>query len=69
MTASLKLLKGDLIVPDPGTGVVKRTIALQYYPDSLTRPPTRCRAWVEKPGARETEKGTGYFSRVKRLCQ
>jgi hypothetical protein len=34
---SPKLLKGGLVVLDVATGAVKRTIALQYNPDSLTR--------------------------------
>lgn len=34
---SPKLLKGGLVVLDAATGAVKRTIALQYNPDSLTR--------------------------------
>ena len=39
MTApfSPKLIKGGLVVLDSATGVVKRTIALQYNPDTLTR--------------------------------
>jgi len=36
-TASPKLLKGGLVVLDVATGAVKRTIALQYNPDTLTR--------------------------------
>ena len=34
---SSRLVKGGLVVLDPVTGAVKRTIALQYNPDSLTR--------------------------------
>lgn len=34
---SPKLIKGGLVVLDAATGAVKRTIALQYNPDSLTR--------------------------------
>ena len=34
---SPKLLEGGLVVLDAATGAVKRTIALQYNPDSLTR--------------------------------
>ena len=34
---SPKLIKGGLVVLDAATGAVKRTIALQYNPDTLTR--------------------------------
>src|SRR5262252_9137787 len=34
---SPKLLKGGLVVLDPTTFAVKRTIVLQYNPDTLTR--------------------------------
>ena len=34
---SPKLLKGGLVVLDAASGVAKRTIALQYNPDTLTR--------------------------------
>ena len=34
---SPKLLKGGLVVLDAATGAVKRTIALQYNPDTLSR--------------------------------
>jgi hypothetical protein len=34
---SPKLVRGGLVLLDPGSGVVLRTIALQYNPDSLTR--------------------------------
>lgn len=37
LTASPKLIKGGLVVLDAQSGTVKRTIALQYNPDSLTR--------------------------------
>lgn len=37
LTASPKLLKGGLVVLDAASGAAKRTIALQYNPDSLTR--------------------------------
>jgi hypothetical protein len=37
LTASPNLIKGGLVVLDAATGTVKRTIALQYNPDSLTR--------------------------------
>jgi hypothetical protein len=37
LTTSPKLIKGGLVVLDAVTGTVKRTIALQYNPDSLTR--------------------------------
>src|SRR5688572_11822444 len=34
---SFKLIKGALVILDAGSGAVKRTIALQYNPDTLTR--------------------------------
>jgi hypothetical protein len=34
---SPKLIKGGLVILDAGSGAVKRTIALQYNPDTLTR--------------------------------
>jgi hypothetical protein len=37
LSSSPKLIKGGLVVLDAKTGAVKRTIALQYNPDSLTR--------------------------------
>lgn len=37
LTASPRLIKGGLIVLAPGGGPVRRTIALQYNPDTLTR--------------------------------
>ena len=37
LTASPKLIKGGLVILDAATGAVKRTIALQYNPDSLSR--------------------------------
>jgi hypothetical protein len=37
LTSSPKLLKGGLVVLDVVTGAVRRTIALQYNPDTLTR--------------------------------
>jgi hypothetical protein len=37
LTASPKLIKGGLVVIDSVSGAVKRTIALQYNPDTLTR--------------------------------
>ena len=37
LTASPKLVKGGLVVLDPATFAVKRTIALQYNPDTLSR--------------------------------
>lgn len=37
LTASPKLIKGGLLVLDVVSGIVKRTIALQYNPDTLTR--------------------------------
>ena len=36
-SGSPKLLKGGLVVLDAASGATKRTIALQYNPDSLTR--------------------------------
>lgn len=37
LTNSPKLLKGGLVVLDAASGAIKRTIALQYNPDMLTR--------------------------------
>ena len=37
LTASPKLVKGGLVTVDDASGTVKRTIALQYNPDTLTR--------------------------------
>jgi hypothetical protein len=37
ITNSPKLIKGGVVVLDPATGAVRRTIALQYNPDTLTR--------------------------------
>jgi hypothetical protein len=37
ITNSPKLIKGGLVVLDAASGAVKRTIALQYNPDTLTR--------------------------------
>jgi Contractile injection system tube protein len=37
LSSSPTLIKGGLVVLDPATGVVKRTIALQYNPDTITR--------------------------------
>jgi Contractile injection system tube protein len=37
LTISPKLIKGGLVVLDAASGAVKRTIALQYNPDTLTR--------------------------------
>jgi hypothetical protein len=37
LTASPKLVKGGIAVLDAVSGAVKRTIALQYNPDSLSR--------------------------------
>jgi hypothetical protein len=34
---SPKLIKGGLVVLDPGTAAIRKTIALQYNPDTLTR--------------------------------
>jgi Contractile injection system tube protein len=37
MTNEPKLVKGGLVVLDPRSGAVRRTIALQYNPDTITR--------------------------------
>lgn len=37
LTSSPKLLKGGIVLIDPETGATKRTIPLQYNPDTLTR--------------------------------
>lgn len=37
LTSSPKLIKGGLVVLDGATGAIRRTIALQYNPDALTR--------------------------------
>jgi len=37
LTSSPKVIKGGLVIMAPGGGPVRRTIALQYNPDSLTR--------------------------------
>ena len=37
LTSSPQLIKGGLVVLDAATGAVKRTIALQYNPDTLNR--------------------------------
>ena len=37
LTASPRLIKGGLVVLDAASGAVKRIIALQYNPDTLTR--------------------------------
>jgi hypothetical protein len=37
LTASPRLIKGGLVVFDAASGAVRRTIALQYNPDTLTR--------------------------------
>jgi hypothetical protein len=37
LTSSPKLIKGGLVVLDVATSAVRRTIALQYNPDTLTR--------------------------------
>lgn len=37
LTSSPKFLKGGLVVLDAASGAVKRTVALQYNPDTLTR--------------------------------
>ena len=34
---SPRLLKGGIVLLDPATGAVRRIIALQYNPDTLTR--------------------------------
>src|SRR4029079_11829279 len=37
LTASPKLIKGGLVVLDATTGAIRKTIALQYNPDTLSR--------------------------------
>src|SRR6185436_16727830 len=37
LTASPRLIKGGLVVLDPARGTVRRVIALQYNPDSVSR--------------------------------
>jgi hypothetical protein len=37
LSTSPKLIKGGLVVLDPNSGAIMRTIALQYNPDTLTR--------------------------------
>ena len=37
LSASPKLIKGGLVVLDPASGTMKRTIALQYNPDMVSR--------------------------------
>ena len=37
LSASPKLIKGGLVVLDPASGAMKRTIALQYNPDTVSR--------------------------------
>jgi len=37
LTSSPRLLKGGLVVLAPGGGAIRRSIALQYNPDTLTR--------------------------------
>jgi hypothetical protein len=37
ISTSPKVIKGGLVVIDPATGAVRRTIALQYNPDTITR--------------------------------
>ena len=37
LTTSPKLIKGGLVVLDAESGTLRRTIALQYNPDTLTR--------------------------------
>jgi len=37
LTSSPKLIKGGLVVLDVATGAIRRSIALQYNPDTLTR--------------------------------
>jgi hypothetical protein len=36
-TSSPRLIKGGLVILDPGGGAIRRTIALQYNPDTLSR--------------------------------
>ena len=37
LTASPRLIKGGLVVLEPASGAVRRVIALQYNPDTITR--------------------------------
>ena len=37
LSSAPRLIKGGLVVLDPASGAVKRTIALQYNPETLTR--------------------------------
>lgn len=37
LSTSPKVIKGGLVVLDPATGAVRRTIALQYNPDTISR--------------------------------
>src|SRR5688572_20676194 len=37
LSTSPNVIKGGLVVLDPASGAVRRTIALQYNPDTLTR--------------------------------
>jgi hypothetical protein len=37
LNTSPRVIKGGLVVIDPATGAVRRTIALQYNPDTITR--------------------------------
>jgi contractile injection system tube protein len=37
LSTSPKVIKGGLVVLDPASGTVRRTIALQYNPDTITR--------------------------------
>jgi hypothetical protein len=37
LSTSPRLIKGGLVVVDPASGAVRRTIALQYNPDTITR--------------------------------
>lgn len=37
MTSSPQLLRGGLVLLDPGSGTVRRVIAFQYNPDTVTR--------------------------------
>lgn len=37
MSSSPRLIKGGIVLVDPGSGQVRRVLALQYNPDTLTR--------------------------------
>ena len=45
---SPRLLKGGIVLIDPDSSAVRRIIALQYNPDTLSRTLFRCRARAGK---------------------